>query len=114
MLASKGYCHHIDGGDVTFCNRRNVDSLSTCLTYCTSEANCVGIGFNGPYQMCNLYPSDNNCPSGYLQRIKPRTATSVNVLVAMPYDYPPWVCYGRNSGEINRSSISNRFSNYKN
>ena len=114
MITSRGKCvyyhgnvikdYHgtvINGGTshLTTCYRRT--SASSCESYCTSRASCVGYYYGGRYGYCYLIPNVKRCPSGFrLNTLFTQTAGSSAKLVAK-WDWG-FFCYGRRTGRIDK------------
>ena len=105
LITSSGYCSHVNGGLFpTHCYSDSVPSQSDCEQFCTSQTSCIGYFYSSSVQWCFLIPSDSSCPSNFQLYTRTHTATTANDLVASPLS--GFVCYGQNSGKINKPLMS--------
>ena len=97
MIASNGFCDHVDGGGYpSYCRDTSVYPIKRCKENCTNKTSCVGFSYYDRSGLCILFPTDGTCPDGFIFYSKSNTAETVNDLVA--YNYSGFVCYGKNSG----------------
>ena len=64
VVSNSFICGHAGGGFASYCSKLNV---ANCADECTPLNDCMGYGEdtrpNAPY--CYLYPTSNQCPSGF-------------------------------------------------
>ena len=104
LITSAGYCSHVNGGVPTFCYSYSLPSQSNCESVCSSQTSCVGYIYQSSRTFCAVIPSTSNCPSNFLLAQRTNTATTANDLVARAAS--GYVCYGKNSGKINKLQMS--------
>ena len=93
-----GACVHVNGGDLTECYKREVNSQNQCRDYCSSQASCVGYDYNiEDKSYCRLFPNDNSCPIGFELYELRNTARAMTDLKRKKWD--EMVCFGKKRGK---------------
>ena len=100
MIASNGYCKHVDGGWLLTCTDYGVTSISSCEEKCTNRTSCVGYTYMAAANTCLLYPSDGTCPicSSCNPEYSGKLAETINDLVPASEIVPESNCYGKTFG----------------
>ena len=101
MITSTGYCKHVSGGFPTNCWNDSITSIDICESYCTNQKSCVGYDYQDDI-FCELFTSDNTCPSDFEFKSQSETAKTMKDLVASySASHPSYICYGKTSGKCN-------------
>ena len=114
--AEKGCSHAKDDAgskffDITSCLfKDSIHNVSYCEEYCSTHQSCVGYEYLFVKEtndgICQLYPSDESCPSEFQLYKENYTANSFNDLVPghelqdsdkLPHDI---LCYAKKPGNI--------------
>ena len=96
LITNEGYCQHVDGGFPSYCYSNSKSRITSCETYCTNKTSCVGYEYSAKH--CNLFTTDNTCPSEFQFTLQTNTAETMNDLIAI--SYTGYVCYGRYPGKL--------------
>ena len=102
MISATPLCGHKNGGLPTSCEAAQfVTSEILCRNACTNLPTCVGYAYSSTSQAtgCNLYPSVNECPGGYI--LVPGTLAKIASDLTAPATAVGQgdVCYGLNPGK---------------
>ena len=100
LITSTGYCNHVSGGIPSLCFNISITSIDICESYCTNQKSCVGYDYSAIDRVCELYTSDNTCPSDFTFDSQSKTAKTMEDLVALnDPNYQSTSCYGKTSGK---------------
>lgn len=110
LIANDRICRHRNAAtrELPFCYNSNdvaVNDRSSCASFCTNAASCVGIAFgpdrNGGNE-CNLYQIDRACPSSDWDFNVGEVFSNFTAsdLEAGSWTATGYQCYGKNAGNI--------------
>ena len=93
MVSENGYCGHVNGGDVTDCEKTNVATERICREDCTSNSLCIAYDYGG--FICSMIQPSDICPDGY-ELYNNTLARSASDIVKIEDN--SFVCYIKESG----------------